>query len=391
MIYFEVLHMDIEQMMLQYQERCPRLGELNQSQIQRVHKIISCVEETVGLDYLIDCIADGVSAGGDGVLRCYVGFEPSGKAHIGWKVLSLQLKRMLEADVNVLIFLADWHAWINDKFNGSMENIQLTARYMEETFRALLDYPPEGEGPGELRFSYASELMDNEDYWARVLRCSKGATLAMVRKTFTIMGRDEASSDHDLSKFFYPAMQASDIFELGIDIAIGGMDQRKAHMFMRDVASKYGWKKATCLHTPIISSLKSSGSRMESFDHKMSKSDPGGAILIHDKPKQLRKKMQKHAYLNPEDENSPIYELAEHVIFPEFGELVVTPNPKFGEPSTWTNLEEFRTAVMDGTLHPLDAKLGVADGISRGLEVIDKHFESNPELLDKVTEIINKK
>ena len=93
--------MDIEQMMLQYQERCPRLGELNQSQIQRVHKIISCVEETVGLDYLVDCIADGVSAGGDGVLRCYVGFEPSGKAHIGWKVLSLQLKRMLEADVNV--------------------------------------------------------------------------------------------------------------------------------------------------------------------------------------------------------------------------------------------------------------------------------------------------
>ncbi|HII44600.1 MAG TPA: tyrosine--tRNA ligase, partial [Candidatus Poseidoniaceae archaeon] len=234
-------------------------------------------------------------------------------------------------------------------------------------------------------------LMDNGDYWARVLRCSKGATLAMVRKTFTIMGRDEASSDHDLSKFFYPAMQASDIFELGIDIAIGGMDQRKAHMFMRDVASKYGWKKSTCLHTPIISSLKSSGSRMESFDHKMSKSDPGGAILIHDEPKQLRKKMQKHAYLNIEDANSPIYELAEHVVLPEFGEIVVTPNPKFGEPSTWTDLDEFRNAVMNGTLHPLDAKLGVADGISRGLETVSKHFADNPDLLDKVTEIINRK
>ena len=164
--------MDIEQMMIQYQERCPRIKELNESQIERIHKIVGSVEETVGLDYLVDCVADGVSAGGDGVLRCYVGFEPSGKAHIGWKVLSLQLKRMLEADVNVLVFLADWHAWINDKFNGSMENIQLTARYMEETFRALLDYPPEGDGPGELRFYYASELMDSGDYWARVLRLS---------------------------------------------------------------------------------------------------------------------------------------------------------------------------------------------------------------------------
>ena len=383
--------MDIDEMISQYQERCPRISELTEEQIIRVHKIIGSVEETVGLDYLIDCIADGVSAGGDGILRCYVGFEPSGKAHIGWKVLSLQLKRMLEADVNVLIFLADWHAWINDKFNGNMADIQLTARYMEETFRALLDYPPEGDGPGELRFYYASQLMDSGDYWARVLRCSKGATLAMVRKTFTIMGRDEASSDHDLSKFFYPAMQASDIFELNIDIAIGGMDQRKAHMFMRDVASKYGWEKATCLHTPIISSLKSSGARMESFDHKMSKSDPGGAILIHDEPDKLRKKMRKHAYLNKDDTNSPIYELIEHVILPEFGEVVVTPNPKFGKPSTWTNLDDFRAAVMDGTLHPLDAKFGVADGISKGLETVAKHFSSNPKLLDQVTDIINRK
>ena len=383
--------MDIDEMISQYQERCPRISELTEEQIIRVHKIIGSVEETVGLDYLIDCIADGVSAGGDGILRCYVGFEPSGKAHIGWKVLSLQLKRMLEADVNVLIFLADWHAWINDKFNGNMADIQLTARYMEETFRALLDYPPEGDGPGELRFYYASQLMDSGDYWARVLRCSKGATLAMVRKTFTIMGRDEASSDHDLSKFFYPAMQASDIFELNIDIAIGGMDQRKAHMFMRDVASKYGWEKATCLHTPIISSLKSSGARMESFDHKMSKSDPGGAILIHDEPDKLRKKMRKHAYLNKDDMNSPIYELIEHVILPEFGEVVVTPNPKFGKPSTWTNLDDFRAAVMDGTLHPLDAKFGVADGISKGLETVAKHFSSNPKLLDEVTNIINRK
>ena len=383
--------MDIEQMVIQYQDKCPRINELTTSQLTRINKIIGSVEETVGLDYLIDCIIDGKSAKGDGTLRCYVGFEPSGKAHIGWKVLSLQLKRMLEADVNVLIFLADWHAWINDKFNGNMADIQLTAKYMEETFRALLDYPPEGDGPGELRFYYASQLMDNGDYWARVLRCSKGATLAMVRKTFTIMGRDEASSDHDLSKFFYPAMQASDIFELGIDIAIGGMDQRKAHMFMRDVASKYGWEKATCLHTPIISSLKSSGSRMESFDHKMSKSDPGGAILIHDEPKQLRKKMQKHAYLNIDDANSPIYELAEHVILPEFGEIIVTPNPKFGKPSTWTNLDEFRNAVMNGKLHPLDAKFGIADGISRGLEKVSTHFTDNPDLLDQVTAIINRK
>ena len=378
--------MDLNALLEPFEERYERVKELSSEDRERLYLMLGDVEESVGIEHLVDCLADGTSMAGDGVLRCYVGFEPSGKAHIGWKVLSLQLKRMLEADANVLIFLADWHAWVNDKFGGNMEDIQKTAVYMEETFRALLDYPEEGDGPGQLRFYWASQLMDSGDYWARVLRCSKGATLPMVRKTFTIMGRDEASSDHDLSKFYYPAMQAADIFELDIDVAIGGMDQRKAHMFMRDMASKWNWKKATCLHTPILSSLKASGVRMDSFDHKMSKSDPNGALLLHDTLEQVQKKMRK-AYLDPEDEHSPVYELAEHVVFPEFGHIQVTPNPKFGEPSTWNDLESFKSAVMDGTLHPFDAKMGVAAGVAAGLSAIAEHFEKHPEAYKTMLEI----
>ena len=378
--------MDLDAVLAPFEERYERIKELSDENRKRLYLMIGDVEESVGIEHIVDCLADETSMAGDGVLRCYVGFEPSGKAHIGWKVLSLQLKRMLEADANVLIFLADWHAWVNDKFGGNMEDIQKTAVYMEETFRALLDYPEEGDGPGQLRFYWASQLMDSGDYWARVLRCSKGATLPMVRKTFTIMGRDEASSDHDLSKFYYPAMQAADIFELNIDVAIGGMDQRKAHMFMRDMASKWNWKKATCLHTPILSSLKASGVRMDSFDHKMSKSDPNGALLLHDTLEMVQKKMKK-AYLDPEDEQSPVYELAEHVVLPEFGHIHVTPNPKFGEPSTWNDLASFKAAVMDGTLHPFDAKMGVAAGVAAGLSSIAEHFEANPEAYETMLNI----
>ena len=380
--------MDCESVISQYRERFPQIDDLDESSKQRLALMVGNVQETVGIDHLIDCLRDNTSMAGDGVIRCYVGFEPSGKAHIGWKVISLQLKRMLEAKTNVLIFLADWHAWVNDKFGGNMEAIQVTAKYMEETFLALLGNPEVGEGPGQVRFLWASKLMEDGDYWARVLRCSKGVTLARARKTFTIMGRDESSSDNDLSRFYYPAMQAADIFELDIDVAIGGMDQRKAHMYMRDVAEKWKWKKATCLHTPIISSLKSSGARMESFDHKMSKSDPNSALLLHDPVERIKKKMRK-AYLDPDDDNSPIYELIQDIILPEFGKVVVTPNPKFGEPSTWESLEDFKSAVKDGTLHPLDAKFGVADGIASGLAEVSNHFEQNPELLDAVTDLMS--
>jgi len=346
----------------------------------RLNLITGAAQEVVGVEHLEARIADG------GTIRAYVGFEPSGKAHVGWKVLATNLRRMLDADVNVLIFMADWHAWVNDKFGGDMDKIQTTAKYMEEVFRSLLDHPEEGDGPGQLRFAYASEIMDSGDYWARVLRCSKNMSLARARRTFSIMGRDEASGDGDLSKFFYPAMQAADIFEMDIDLAIGGMDQRKAHMYMREVADYWGWTKATCIHTPIISGLKSAGARMDSFDHKMSKSDPSGAILLHDTPEKLRKKMRK-AYLDVEKDDSPIYELLEHIILPEQGKITVTPNPEYGEPSTYDSLENFISAVQDGTVHPLDAKFAVADAISAGLETLRVHFEVNSALLDSVNEI----
>ena len=347
---------------------------------ERLELITGAAQEVVGVEHLEARIGDG------GVIRAYVGFEPSGKAHVGWKVLATNLRRMLDADVNVLIFLADWHAWVNDKFGGDMDKIQTTGKYMEEVFRALLGHPEEGEGPGQLRFAYASEIMDSGDYWARVLRCSKNMSLARARRTFSIMGRDEASGDGDLSKFFYPAMQAADIFEMDIDLAIGGMDQRKAHMYMREVADHWNWTKATCIHTPIISGLKSAGARMDSFDHKMSKSAPSGAILLHDTPEKLRKKMRK-AYLDVEQDDSPIYELLEHIILPEQGHITVTPKPEYGEPSTYDSLEGFIAAVKSGSIHPLDAKFAVADAISAGLESMRNHFENNPTLLDAVNEI----
>ena len=376
----------INSILAAFEDTCEELATAEPEQRRRLAWMLGAVEEVVGIDHLATHLLKGSSAAGDGVLRCYVGFEPSGKAHIGWKVIALTLKRMLEAGANVLIFMADWHAWVNDKFKGDMDNIKTTAAYMEDIFRVLLNNPSEGEGAGELRFVYASSLMDSGNYWARVLRCSKNMSLSRVRRTFSIMGRTEDSSDNDLSKFFYPAMQAADIFEMDIDIALGGMDQRKAHMYMREVADKWGWHKAACVHTSIISGLKSSGIRMESHDHKMSKSDPSEALLLHDTATVLRKKMRK-AFLDPEQMESPVYELLQYIILPEQGSITVRPKPEFGEPSTWHDVDSFRTAVKDGTIHPLDAKFAVADALAEGLAGLAAHFEANPEKLAAVSEL----
>jgi tyrosyl-tRNA synthetase len=363
------------------------LSSLDDAGRERIERMFRGCEEIIGVEHIVSIVSGGVSHAGDDIIRGYVGIEPSGKAHLGWVVIADTIRNLLDEGVNVLIWLADWHAWVNDKFGRDMEKISLAGDYMTEVFRALLDFPEEGDGAGQLRFMRASELMSSGIYWERVLRCSKNMSLNRVRRTFSIMGRDEDSSEHDLSAFFYPAMQAADIFELNIDVAFGGMDQRKAHMYMREVADKNHWTKATCIHTPMLSGLKGrGGGRMDSFDHKMSKSNPNNAILLHDNAKKISKKFRK-AFLEVGNDDSPVFEIARHIVLPKFGELKVEPNPEYGSPSTWNDIDTFVAAVGRGEIHPFDAKMAVASGLSEVLAPISTHFEEKSDLLEQMNKM----
>ena len=125
---------------------------------------------------------------------------------------------------------------------------------------------------------------------------------------------------------------------------------------------------------------------MDSFDHKMSKSDPGNAIFVHDTPKQIEKKFRK-AFLEIGNPASPVFEIAEHIVLPNTGKLLVEPKPEFGEPSTWIDMESFVAAVNNEEIHPFDAKMAVARGLTQVLSPVVEHFHENNALLDAVNKI----
>ena len=75
--------MDLDTLLEPYEERYARIKQLSAEDRKRLYLMIGDVEESVGIEYLVDCLAEKTSMAGDGILRCYVGFEPSGKAHIG--------------------------------------------------------------------------------------------------------------------------------------------------------------------------------------------------------------------------------------------------------------------------------------------------------------------
>jgi tyrosyl-tRNA synthetase len=316
--------------------------------------------------------------------KAYIGFEPSGLMHIGQGVIQTsKIKDIVEAGFDFTVLLANWHAYINDKLDSNMENITTCGRYVEDCFTAV------GVDKSKVRYAFGDELVDDKEYWGKVLRISKNSSIARIKRAMTIMGRKEEEAELDASKLIYPAMQVADIFELDLDLALGGLDQRHAHMLARDVSPKLGMKKVVAVHTPLLSSLQGGG-RMD-FELKMSKSKPQTCIFLHDNHEEIESKIGK-AFCPPNQlEGNPIIETWQYILFDVFRdrELKIERDPKHGGDVPLKSYEDLKEIYTSGQLHPMDLKAATIGYLEEILSPVRKYFESHSENLEKVKAIVN--
>ena len=324
--------------------------------------------------------------------RAYWGFECSGLLHIGiGLVCSAKIKHMVNTGFKYTIFLADWHSWINNKLGGDMENIRTCGEYLKQIFTAL------GLGPDKVEFRWASDITAKVDYWEKVVRIAKSVSIKRTWRALPVMGRETSLTDMETAWVFYPCMQAADIFEMDIDVACSGIDQRKAHMLARDAAEKLKWQKPVCIHTPLLIGLQGPQTTEKTFDEnaelnveissKMSKSIPQSSILVHDSVEDIASKI-KDAYCPPKlVKGNPVIELARLVIFPENDCLEIPRPAKYGGPETFETFEGLANVYGEGKIHPLDLKNGVTNALTMILKPVREHFKRNPETLEKMLKI----
>jgi len=305
----------------------------------------------------------------------YIGYEPSGFVHAGQIITAGKILDLQDAGVEVVIFLADWHALINDKLGGKIENIRACGEYLKECFLAL-------GIKDTVKFVWASDLIEHSSYWEKFIRIAKASSLMRIKRAMTIMGRTEDEAELDASKVMYPPMQAADIFELGVDIALAGMDQRRAHMLARDAAEKLGWKKPIALHTPLLVSLLGGG-RMDPVEAKMSKSNPNSAVFLHDSPEEISKKI-KNAFCPAEVEGNPVVDVMKLIAFPKLGSVHIDRPAKYGGPVDFSSFDELEAAFRSGKLHAQDLKKGASDSLVTVLKPVREHFEKHPKNLSIV-------
>lgn len=312
-------------------------------------------------------------------LKHYIGFEISGKLHIGYLFTALKVKDLQDAGAQTLIWLADLHSAINDKLNGNLETIKKVAKeYFTDAFKILFESI--GGDPQKLEFKVCSETYaENPDFWVTFLETGKNTTLARTKRSITIMGREE-SDDIDTAKLMYPIMQAADIFLLGVNIAHAGMDQRKVHVIARDVASNLGQPKPIAIHHPILLGLDVKEAAQGEADEiamkmKMSKSRAESGISIHDSPEEIKKKINQAYAPEGQTENNPILDWTRHLIFYSPSSLTISRPEKFGGDVTYTSYDALEKDYAEKKLHPMDLKMAVAGWLIQKLEPARKYFE----------------
>jgi tyrosyl-tRNA synthetase len=287
------------------------------------------------------------------VKRVYAGYEPSGEIHLGHLVTVNKLMDMRDAGFEVVVLLADLHAFLNNK--GTMEEVRELAEYNRRCFEAV--------GLTGVEFVLGSEVQLNSEYELQVLTLSQQITLNRARRSMDEVGRQ---MEHPtVSQMIYPIMQMVDIATLEVDAAVGGIDQRKIHMLAREHLSSLGLPAPVCIHTPILNGL----------DGKKMSSSTGNYISVADSEEEIRKKMKK-AFCPPEIENNPVLQVMQYHVAPRIGTITVRRPEKFGGDRNFSSYEELEAAYAGGDLHPADLKAVTAEGLieilSDAREYLDK-------------------
>ena len=278
--------------------------------------------------------------------RAYVGYEPSGVLHIGHMLTANKLIDLQEAGMEVVVLLADVHAYLNDK--GTFEEIEETAEKMRQQFLAY------GLDEEQTEFVYGSEYQLDEDYALDLHKLELDTTLNRARRAMAeIQGGETAKVSHVV----YPLMQALDIEYLDLDLAVGGMDQRKVHMLMREELPEIGYDARPVLHTPILADLGTGKGKMSSSS--------GVTISMEDATEDIEEKVNS-AFCPPTrdpegDLENPVLEIFQFHVFSRFETVVVERPEQYGGNLEYDDYESLADDLESGELHPADAKSALAN------------------------------
>jgi tyrosyl-tRNA synthetase len=266
-------------------------------------------------------------------LRVYLGVDPTAPdIHLGHTVVLRKLKHFQDLGHTAIFLIGDFSAMIGDPTGQSETRPPLTREQVNANAKTYLNQVFKILDRERTEVRYNSEWLDKLTSYDVVRLCGHYRLARMLeREDFRLRLREnQPISVHEL---LYPLLTAYDAVVLQSDVEIGATEQKFNLLVHRDIQREYGLASEVALTMPILVGLD--GSR------KMSKS-LGNYVGITEPPQEMFGKMMSI----PDELMEPYYELLTDR----------TPH----------EIASLKVAVAGGALHPMDAKMQLAQEVIAG-------------------------
>ncbi|MDR6227447.1 tyrosine--tRNA ligase [Desmospora profundinema] len=260
-------------------------------------------------------------------LKVKLGLDPSAPdIHIGHTVVLNKLRQFQDLGHFVQLVIGDFTGRIGDPTGKSETRKQLTEAEVKENAQTYADQLFKILDRDKTEIHFNSRWLSPLDF-AAVVDLAAKTTVARMLERDDFSKRYHGGQAISVHEFFYPLMQGYDSVALESDIELGGTDQTFNLLMGRQLQAQYGQEEQVILTMPLLEGLDGV--------KKMSKS-LGNYIGINEPAAEIYGK----AMSVPDDRMLKYYE------------LVTDLSP--------AELDRVQEGVKDGSIHPRDAKMGLA-------------------------------
>uniref|UniRef100_A0A1B6KZX3 Tryptophan--tRNA ligase, cytoplasmic n=1 Tax=Graphocephala atropunctata TaxID=36148 RepID=A0A1B6KZX3_9HEMI len=223
----------------------------------------------------------------------YTGRGPSSDAmHLGHLIPFFVSKWLQDVfDVPLVIQLTD-----DEKFLWKDLTVEQTIKLARENAKDIIACGFDVENT--FIFSDFNFIGQCPQFFQNIVRIQKSVTFNQVKGIFGFGDSDV------IGKISFPATQAAPALSTSFPLIFGAkklnclipcaIDQDPYFRMTRDVAPRLGFPKPALLHSVFFPALQGA-------ETKMSASDPNTAIFLIDTPKQIKSKVNKHAFSGGRD------------------------------------------------------------------------------------------
>ena len=266
-------------------------------------------------------------------LRVYLGVDPTAPdIHLGHTVVLRKLKHFQDMGHTAIFLIGDFSAMIGDPTGQSETRPPLSRGQVEVNAKTYLAQVYKILDAEKTEVRYNSEWLGKMSSYDVVRLCGHYRLARMLERE-DFRSRLENNLPIAVHELLYPLLTACDAVTLHSDVELGATEQKFNILVHREIQREYGLSPQVVFTMPILVGLD--GQR------KMSKS-LGNYVGITEPPAEMFGKLMSI----PDELMWSYYELVTDRTAHEIGEL--------------------KKEVQDGKLHPMDAKMRLAEEVVSG-------------------------